>query len=148
MLLSSRPSSRSGRRHVDVLACGARLGRDHRGREVTWGGGWQGGSLAVVAWSRRCGGGGVGRSSRCCSCSSSTRWLTFSCSSSSSSPGCARPVHRQSAGHFSCAQRGTHSANCAEDCSWRRRPCDQQRQVPAVQRFESSCPRFSSSSEW
>ena len=28
----------------------------------------------------------------------------------------------------------------------RRRPCDQQRQVPTVQRFESSCPRFSSSS--
>ena len=56
--------------------------------------------------------------------------LTFSCSSSSSSPGCARAVHRQSAGHFSCAQRGTHSANCAEDCSWRRRPCDQQRQFP------------------
>ena len=31
---------------------------------------------------------------------------------------------------FSCAQRGTHSANCAEDCSWRRRRCDQQRQFP------------------
>ena len=45
-------------------------------------------------------------------------------------------------------REGTHSANCAEDCSWRRRPCDQQRHVPAVQRFESSCPRFSSSSEW
>ena len=25
-------------------------------------------------------------------------------------------------------REGTHSANCAEDCSWRRRPCDQQRQ--------------------
>ena len=68
--------------------------------------------------------------SSCCRCSSSIRLLTFSCSSSSSSPGCARAVHRQSAGHFSCAQRGTHSANCAEDCSWRRRPCDQQRQFP------------------
>ena len=42
-------------------------------------------------------------------------------------------------------REGTRSANCAEDCSWCRRPCDQQRQVPAVQRFESSCPRFSSS---
>ena len=60
-------------------------------------------------------------------CSSSTRWLTFSCSPSFSSPGCARAVHRQSAGHVSCAQRGTLSA---EDCSWRRRPCDQQRQFP------------------
>ena len=49
---------------------------------------------------------GVGRSSWCCRCSSSTRWLTFSCSSSSSSPGCTRAIHRQSAGHFSCAQRG------------------------------------------
>ena len=91
---------------------------------------------------------GVERSSRCCRCSSSTRWLTFSCSSSSSSPGFARAVHRQSAAHFSCAQRGTDSANCAEDCTWSRRPCDQQRQVPTVQRFEPSCPRFSSSSEW
>ena len=45
-------------------------------------------------------------------------------------------------------REGTHSANCAEDCAWCRRPCDQQRQVPTVQRFESSCPRFSSSSEW
>ena len=74
------------------------------------------------------GGGGGAVVMVCCRCSSSTRWLTFSCSSSSSSPGFARAVHRQSAGHFSCAQRGTHSANCAEDCSWRRRPCDQQRQ--------------------
>ena len=43
--------------------------------------------------------------------------LLSSCSSGSNSPWCARAVHRQSAGHFSCAQRGTHSANCAEDCS-------------------------------
>ena len=70
---------------------------------------------------------GVGRSSRCCRSSSSIRWSTFSCSSSSSSPGFARAVHRQSAGHFSCAQRGTHRSNCAENCSWRRRPCYQQR---------------------
>ena len=87
------------------------------------------GGAGAWRWWRGHGGGGggaVGRSSRCCSCSSSTRWLTFSCSSSSSSPGCARAVHRQSAGHFSCAQRGTHSAYCAEDCFWRRRPCDQQ----------------------
>ena len=34
-------------------------------------------------------------------------------------------------------REGTHSANCAEDCSWRRRPCDQQRQVPAVQIFSN-----------
>ena len=27
-------------------------------------------------------------------------------------------------------REGTHSVNCAEDCSWRRRPCDQQRQFP------------------
>ena len=37
-------------------------------------------------------------------------------------------------------REGTHSAYCAEDCSWRRRLCDQQRQVPAVQRFESCAP--------
>ena len=34
MLLSSRPSSRSGL----TAAFGAGFGRDHRGREVTWGG--------------------------------------------------------------------------------------------------------------
>ena len=27
-------------------------------------------------------------------------------------------------------REGTHSAYCAEDCSWRRRLCDQQRQFP------------------
>ena len=45
-------------------------------------------------------------------------------------------------------REGTHSANCAEDRTCGRRPCDQQRQVPTVQGFESSSPRFSSSSEW
>ena len=81
-------------------------GRDHQVercrrvlRHVWTAGGAVGVAAAVVA-------AGVGRSSRCCRCSSLTIWLTFSCSLSSSSPGCARAVHRQSAGHFSCAQRG------------------------------------------
>ena len=34
-------------------------------------------------------------------------------------------------------ERGTHSTNCAEGCSWRRRPCDQQRQFP---KFRGSNP--------
>ena len=113
---------RAPRREV-VLAVDGPASRQRVLRHVLTAGG-------AVGWWRRGRRRGVGRSSWCCSCSSSTRWLTFSCSSSSSSPGCARAVHRQSAGHFSCAQRGTHSANCAEDCSWRRRPCDQQRHFP------------------
>ena len=128
---SGRQLARSGSSAEDVLALSWWLeqcpppGRDHqvarclRVLRHVW---TAGGAAGVVA-------AGVRRSSWCCRCSSSTRWLTFSCSSSSSSPGCARAVHRQIAGHFSCAQRGTHSANCAEDCSWRQRPCDQQRQV-------------------
>ena len=41
-------------------------------------------------------------------------------------------------------REGTHSANCAEDRDCGRRPCDQQQQVPAVQRFESKVPQIQS----
>ena len=39
---------------------------------------------------------------------------------------------------------GAHSANCAEDRACGRRSCDRQRQVPAVQRFESKVPPIQS----
>ena len=98
----------SGARLWAEIREGARLSTSSSARSDRSGS--SGGGAAGAAW--------VGRSSWCCSCSSSTGWLTFSCSSNSSSPGCSRAVHRQSAGHSSCARRGTHSANCAEDCSW------------------------------
>ena len=154
--VSSPLSSRSGPRLAlsGSPACGCSgsdagarspLGRDQEGGEVVnefFGTSGTRGGAVVVGAAR------VGRWSGCCRCSSSTRRLTFSCSSSSSSPGCARAVHDRVLDISVALRECTHSANCAEDRAWCRRPCDQQRQVPAAQRFESMCPRFSPSSQW
>ena len=136
-LSTRQPSLGRAQRLEDVPAFGAGLCRDHRGREVTGGGGWRGVGLAV--WRGRGGGGGAVvvvlqvqfidkvvdvlmqlkfQQSRVCTGSSSTECWTFLVAQS----------------------EGTCSANCAEDCSWCRRPCDQQRQVRAVHRFKSSAP--------
>ena len=105
----SRPSFRSGPSARGCSSLWSRAWpRSLRSRgHVSWGlAGWGlGGGGGVTAGAAAA---GVGRLSRCCRCSPSTRWLTFSCSSSSNSPGFALAGHRQSAGHFSC------SANCAE----------------------------------
>ena len=111
---------RAPRREV-VLAVGgpAEIKRAARLLRVLRHVGTVGGAVGVPATWRR---------SRCCRCSSSTRLLSSSCSSSSNSPGCARAVHRRSVGHFSCAQKGY------AQCKLCRRPhmlstSHQQRQV-------------------
>ena len=142
MLSSSRLSSRWGpsARGRSGLWSRARL-RSSMSRGYV-GRGWRGGGLAVVAGSRRRGGGG-GRGavvevlqvqfidkvvdvlmqlkfqqSGVCTGSSSTECWTFQL----------------------CSERTRTVQTVQEDCSWCRRSCDQQRQVLAVQRFESFAP--------
>ena len=148
MLLSSRPSSRSGptARGCSSLWSKARPRSSRSRGYVGWGLAGRrlgGGGVVTATWRRR--GGAVVEVKQLQFIDKVVdvlMQLKFQQSR------VCTAVHRQGAGYFSCAQRGTHSANCAEDCSWRRRPCDQQRQVLTVHRFESKCPRFSSSSEW
>ena len=84
------------------------------------------------------------RHGRCGRCSSSTRWLTFSCSSSSSSPGCARASSTECWTIQLRSERIRAVQTVQKTVLGGRRSCDQQRQVSAVLRFESKVPQMQS----
>ena len=85
--------------------------------------------------------------SRVCTGSSSTECWTFRLCSERGTHGYVWTVYEMAC--FLFHVQGVYpQCKLCRRLFLRRLPCDQQRQVPTVQRFESSCPRFSSSSEW